>query len=154
MTPTPADLERAQALMMAELDGELGPDEHRELEALVARDRALGEELARLKRVKEVTAMMALRKPSDEMWDGYWHGTYRNLERGVGWLLVAAGALILTGWGLWNMIGSLWADTETPVVIRVAVVAVLLGAIVLLFSVLREKLFTRRHDPYDREVIR
>lgn len=140
--------------MMADLDGELGADEHRELEALVARDPALAGELARLRRVKEVTVTMALRKPSDELWDGYFHSTYRRAERRLGWLLVAAGTLVLTGWGLWHIVESLWADSQTPVAIRAAVVAVLLGAIVLLFSVLREKLFTRRHDPYHREVVR
>lgn len=153
-TTHPADRERAQALMMAELDGELGPDERRDLAALVAADPALSAELTRLRRVKEVTSMMTLRKPSDEVWDGYWQSTFRRTERRLGWLLVAAGALVLSAWGLWNMVETLWADTETPVAIRLAVVAVLLGGLVLLVSVIREKLFTRRHDPYHREVVR
>jgi anti-sigma factor RsiW len=150
----PAGRERAQALLMAELDDELTAEDRRELDTLVAADPGLAAELARLRRVKEVTAMMTLRKPSDEMWDGYWMSSYRRAERGIAWLLVAAGALVLAAWGLWHMVGSMWEDTDTPVSIRLAVVAVMLGLLVLLFSVVRERIFTRRHDPYDREVIR
>lgn len=151
---TPDDRERARALMMAHLDGELEPDGRLELDRLLEADPALAAELTRLTRVKEVTSMVALRTPSEEVWDGYWKGTYRRAERGLGWLLVVAGALVLSAWGLWHMVGSLWADNDTPVAIRLAVVAVMLGTLVLLFSVVRERLFTKRHDPYDREVIR
>lgn len=150
----PVARERAHALLMAELDDELTVEDRRALDNLVAADPGLATEQARLRRVKEVTSMMTLRKPSDEIWDGYWTSSYRRAERGIGWLLLAAGSLVLAAWGLWRMVGSLWADTETPVSIRLAVVAVMLGLLVLLFSVVRERLFTRRHDPYDREVIR
>jgi len=157
-TLEPADRERAQALLMAAIDDELGPDERRELDALVAGDAGLGAELARLRRVKEVTSMVTLRAPSEEVWDGYWKGAYRRAERGLGWLLVGAGALVLGVWGLWhllwNLFESLWADTDTPLPVRLAVVALVLGGLVLVFSVVRERLFTRKHDPYDREVIR
>jgi anti-sigma factor RsiW len=153
-TLTPAELERARALLMAALDGELGPDERRELDRLIADHPALAGEWSRLTRVKEVTAMVTLRTPSDEVWDGYWKTSYRRTERGIGWLLVAAGAIVLSAWGLWHLFESLLADTDTPVAIRLAIAAVVLGGLVLMFSVLREKLFTRRHDPYDREVIR
>lgn len=157
-TSHPTARERAQALMMAELDGELRPDERRELDALVAADPGLAAEQARLRRVKEVTNMVTLRAPSEEVWDGYWKGAYRRAERGLGWLLVGAGALVLGVWGLWhllwNLFESLWAETDTPLPVRLAVVALALGGLVLVFSVVRERLFTRKHDPYDREVIR
>jgi anti-sigma factor RsiW len=151
---TPDDRDRARALMMARLDGELTGEDGRELDRLIAADPALAVELTRLARVKEVTSMVALRTPSEEVWDGYWTGTYRRAERGFGWLLVGAGALVLAGWWLWHLLESLWADSGTPVAIRLAVFAVVLGMLVLLVSVIRERLFTRRHDPYDREVIR
>lgn len=153
-TSHPTERERAQALMMAELDGELGPDERRELDALVAADAGLAAEQARLRRVKEVTSMVTLRTPSEEVWDGYWKGAYRRAERGVGWLLVAGGGLLLSAWWIWHALGALWGDGDAPMVVRVGATAVLVGGLVLLVSVIRERWFTHRHDPYDREVIR
>lgn len=146
--------DRAQALMMAALDGEITPADRRELDALVARDPVLADEWRRMTRLKEVTATMTLQHPPEEVWDRYWHSTYRRAERGVGWILLSLGALVLTGYGLWHAAGALLADTETPTVVRAAIAATALGLIVLAISVIREKFFTSRRDPYQKEVVR
>ena len=73
---------------------------------------------------------------------------YRRIERGVGWILVSIGALVLTSWGLWEAISSLLAEADMPSFVKLAIFALGAGTLVLVFSVFREKLFTYRHDPF------
>ena len=146
--------DRAHALMMAAIDGEITPADRRELDALIAKQPGLADEWRRMTRVKEVTATMRLQHPPEEVWDRYWESTYRRAERGIGWILLAAGALVLAGYGLWHAVEALLADTTTPVFVRAAIAATALGLLVLAVSVIREKLFTGRRDPYQKEVVR
>ncbi|NIM52936.1 MAG: hypothetical protein GTO22_27480 [Gemmatimonadales bacterium] len=96
---------------------------------------------------------MTLRKPPDEIWDSYWGGVYRRLERGIGWILISLGTIVLLSYGVWKGVEDLLADTTLPTVVKVAVVALIVGLIALLVSVIREKLFVRKSDPY-KDVIR
>jgi anti-sigma factor RsiW len=136
VTHDPLDRERAQALMMAALDGEITPDGQRELDALLATFPELGAEWRRLVRVKEVTDAMTLHDVPQEVWDRYWTSVYRRTECGLAWILISAGAIVLAAYWL-----------------RFAFVAVALGAVILLVSVVRERLFMHRRDPY-KEIVR
>ena len=149
----PLDRERAQALMMAALDGEIAPDERQELDRLIATFPELGAEWRRLARVKEVTEGMTLHEAPQEVWDGYWTSVYRRTERGLAWVLISAGAIVLAAYWLWHVAGALLADTSLPAGLRIAVVAIALGAVILIVSVIRERLFIHRKDPY-KEIVR
>ncbi len=151
---TPRSSSSTALATVAAIDGEAAPEQLRELEALAARWPELRAEWQRFIRLKEVTSDMTLRHPPEEIWDRYWTGTYRRVERGLGWLLLAAGATVLAAYGIWTAVEELIADTSTPAIIRMAIAATGAGAIILLLSVLREKLFTHRRDPYQKEIIR
>ena len=153
MTHDSLDRERAQALMMAALDGEITPDGQRELDRLVATSAEFGAEWRRLVRGKEVTDAMTLHDMPQDVWDGYWTSVYRRTERGLAWILISAGAIVLAAYWLWHVAGALMADTGMPPTIRFAVVALALGAVILLVSVVRERLFMHRRDPY-KEIVR
>jgi anti-sigma factor RsiW len=139
--------ERVGRLLMGGLDGELSPDEREELERLLRDDPAVRDEWERLLRLREVTATMTLQRPPDEVWDRYWTGVYRRIERGVGWVLVSIGAVVLVSFGLWEAVRGLLRDTGLPVVVKGAVLALLVGTVVLAVSVAREKLVLGRSDP-------
>lgn len=140
--------ERARHLMMAALDGELTPPERGELDRRLADDPVLAGEWRQLQRVKEVTSTMAFRNPPAEVWDTYWTGVYRRLERGVAWILVSVGAVIVCSWALWRAVEDLIRDASLPAVVKGGALAVLVGGVVLLVSVVREKVFLARKDPY------
>jgi anti-sigma factor RsiW len=150
--------ERAQALMMAALDGEIPAAERAELDELLASEPELAHEWRRFARLKEVTAGMRLKHPPEEIWDRYWVSTYRRAERGLAWILLSAGAIVLAAYWAWQAAGALldqlMEDANTPVAIRLAIAAVIVGAVILAVSVIREKIFTNRRDPYQREIIR
>jgi len=135
-------------LMMAALDGELAPAERAELVRRLAADPELSKEWERLQRLKELTTMSKIKSPPEAQWDHYRRSVYNRIERGVGWILVSVGAAVLIGYGLWEAIQSLLADTSMPEYLKLAIFALGAGAVVLLISIVREKLFTYRHDPY------
>lgn len=145
--------ERARALMMAALDGELSSVEQAELDRMLSTDETLREEWERLKTVKEVTGTMTFREPPEEVWDRYWVSTYNQAERGFGWLLFSVGLIGVFAWAGWQWVDELLADTGVPIWVKLAIFAAVLGGGILFFSVVRERWFTRRHDPY-REVKR
>ena len=100
------------------------------------------------KRVREVLKAMELKRPGKEIWDDYWENTYNRLERGLGWLAVFLGSLILIGFASIKFVESLYVDTQTPLIIKIGVVSLVFGFLVLLFSVIRERFFTSNKDKY------
>jgi anti-sigma factor RsiW len=135
------------------LDDELTPEERVAFERQVARDPDLARELEAMRAMKEVTSGMRLRDLPDQVWDHYWEGTYNRIERGIGWLLLSIGAIVLLAGGLYELALALLRDTVDPWWVRLAVGAVSGGLAVLLISVIRERLFMFKRDPY-REVKR
>ena len=148
------DRERVQRLMMAALDGEISPDEQRELDAVVAAHPDVAADWKRFTRVKEVTTGMSLRTPPEETWDRYWQSTYRRVERGIAWLLGSIGAIILGGYWMWHAVEAFFETSDEPLGIRMAIAALVVGGVILVVSVVREKIFTNHRDPYQKEVIR
>ncbi len=145
--------ERAHALMMAALDGELSSVERAELDKVLATDESLRKEWERLKTVKEVTETMTFRAPPEEVWETYWVSVYNRAERSVGWLFLSIGVIVLFGWAGWHAVDAILSDAEIPPLIKIAIFAGALGGGILFFSVIREKWFTRKRDAY-KEVLR
>lgn len=140
--------ERVRSLMMAALDNECSPAERRELEEALQQDPALQSEWRELQRVKEVATMMSVRKPPEEVWSSYWAQVYARNERKVAWLLISIGAVVLLAWGLWQFILNILGAMGLPDFIKFAIGILSLGIVVLAVSVVREKLFVNKHDPY------
>jgi hypothetical protein len=146
-------LNRTKELLMRALDEELSPQERTELDLLLADDPTLRAERERLGRLKEVTGEMKLRNPPEQLWDDYWNSAYSRLERGIGWLLVSFGVIVVGGWATWQFVTELIADTEMPPLIKAGILAGSLGLVILTVSVLRQRLFVRKTDPY-KDIVR
>ena len=58
--------------------------------------------------------MVKLKEPSDVELQRYWSSVYNRLERGLAWILVSAGMVILLGWGAWEFVRAMVQDTEMP----------------------------------------
>ncbi len=141
-------IERNEELLMQALDGELGPDGRRELDGLLADNPELREEWERLSRLKEVTGNMKLRNPPEELWAGYWTSVYSRFERGLAWILVSIGAIVLLSWGAWEFVQDLMADGDLPTFVKWSILALIVGLVMLLVSVLRHRIFVSQSDPY------
>lgn len=145
--------ERVRQLMMAELDREISGEGRRELESALEGNPGLRDELASYQRLKEVTDTMTPLKPPEETWDSYWEHVYRRLERRIGWVLVSLGTIIVGTWALWTAVSELIRDTTLPAYIRWSMLALVAGFVILFVSVVRERLFMQKKDPY-KDVVR
>lgn len=148
MSGTHDESERARRLITAAVDGEIDPREREELERIAREDPSVRAEWERMARVKEVTETMTLKRPPEEVWDRYWVAVYNKAERGIAWILVSIGAVVILSWGLWHALRALLVAEGLPGFVKAAILAVTVGGVWLLVSVVREQWFTRRRDPY------
>ena len=99
-------------------------------------------------KLKALTGVMTYADLPDEVWDSYWQSLYKKLERGFGWILFSIGAIVLLFFGVYQILSDLYLNPSTPLFIKIAVTALLLGAIILLVSFSRERLFAYKRDRY------
>ena len=145
--------EREQLLIARSLEGSLSADEQRELDELMAARPEVRREVESLRSVKEVTMELRFKKPPEEMWARYWAGVYARLERGVAWVLISIGGALVLAVATYRLVEALVQDTAMPLIMKLGIVALVLGGAILLVSVVREKWFLRKSDRY-REVER
>lgn len=129
-------------------DNELTENEKNEFNNLLLENPTLQNEFNEQKRIKEVLKQMQFNNPSKEVWDGYWLGIYRRIERGIGWIFFSIGAIITAGFALYQTTISIWNDISVPIYIKFAMLSLIFGLIILTVSILREKLFTHKKDKY------
>ena len=145
--------EREQYLLMGAIDRELSSAERREFEQLLGTDAEIRSEWSRLKRVKGLTDSMEFKMPSDAIWEGYMASVYRRMERGLAWILLSVGAIILASTGLWQIGKALFIEDDVPWYIKGSILALFVGTAILVVSVAREKFFMHKKDPY-KDVVR
>ena len=139
--------------VMALLDGELS-----EQDIIIVKDhlnscKRCSDEYASLKKLKEVTSTMKMKKLPEYYWDDYWTNVYNRLERGISWLLISLGAIIVLAFAGWEALSALIADQEMNPLLKIGIFVLLIGSVILIVSILREKLLVKRIDKY-REVKR
>ncbi len=141
-------------LMMKVVDGIASAEEQSALEEAIRGSQEWETELRAFKRIKDVTDGMRFKELPDSYWPAYWEKVYRRLERGAAWILTSLGAIILLSFGSYVGLSNLYSDPNTSIVVKIGVTAAGLGIIIMLVSFLRERLFARKHERYEREVQR
>lgn len=145
--------EDIRKLLAGYVDGELSESEMIRFEEALAEDAELQAELDEFRRLKEVTSMAQYVDLPQEVWDGYWASLYRKLERGLGWVLVSVGAIVLLCFGLFEGFRAMYVDPTVPLWVKVGTTTVAAGSVFLLVSYGRERLFAFRRDRY-KDVMR
>ena len=145
--------ERHRQLLAGYVDGELSPDERAAFEKELAANPELRAELDEFRSLKEVTDTMTYADLPDEVWESYWANIYRKTERGLGWILFSIGAIVLLCFGAWEAFSSLWTDPGSPLWLKVGLSGLTVGAIILLVSFARERVFAYNRERY-REVMK
>jgi len=140
---------RYQTDGMRLLDGEMNAVERADYEAHLRECEVCRGEMQSLGRVVRMSEELKLRVPDDEFWKGYWESVYRRSERGFGFVLLVAGLLAVTAYGVSRAVTSPSFLTFQGI----SVTVILAGLVVIFISVLRERWHERRNDPY-REVER
>jgi predicted anti-sigma-YlaC factor YlaD len=108
------------------------------------------EELEEFRRLKEATQDMRVLMPDDKYWEDYWSHVYNRLERKIGWIFTSLGTILLMSYGVYRSVSELLFRAGIPILIRIGVLALIVGLCTLLVSVLRERLFLFKSDKYER----
>jgi divalent metal cation (Fe/Co/Zn/Cd) transporter len=145
--------EEIKLKVMAYLDSELPEEEIQEIQQLIEKDESYREIYLSLKNVKEVTQEMKLKKLPEMYWDEYWQHVYNRIERGISWILISIGVIIIGSFLVWQFMESLIANQDIPLLLKTGILILIAGLVVLMVSILREKLMVRKVDKY-REVER
>lgn len=145
---TKKEEERFHTLLMGVVDGELTLEERTEFDRLLNEYIEFKREWKQYQKLKEVTQTMKFNSPPPEVWDKYWVNIYNRIERGIGWIIFSIGCIILLTYGIFKAVESIIADPQLEGIVKVGIFAVIAGIVILVVSVLREKVFTRKTDPY------
>ena len=140
--------ERFITLIEKYFEDELSNAERNEFETLLLNNAELKKEFEEQKQVKEVLKKMSLKNPSRDVWDSYWLGIYNKIERGLAWIAIFIGALIFFGYVSFEAVNAFINSTHTPPLVKTGIGILFFGVLVLIFSLVREKIFTSKHDKY------
>ncbi len=143
-----------EPLLTGYVDGELSDEDRRRVEDHVASCPRCREALAELRGLKEELAMMTFKEPSDVELERYWASVYNRLERGLAWVLLSVGAGVLLSYAAFCLIEDFIKNPTVSLVLKIGVVALVVGGVVLFISLLRERLTVGRSDRYSKEVDR
>ena len=156
MTPTsknetePPEAKTAIARkMMAYLDGEMSSSERAEFEELLETHSEWRDEFDRLSETHELSDSLVYREPPEALWDHYWEEIEPQLqEKRLGFALMLTGlsfvALFLMVTIIFFFESLLW---------RIGSGLVISGFLIVVVSVIRGFLKTRKHDRY-RKIMR
>ncbi|MAY55325.1 MAG: hypothetical protein CMQ46_11995 [Gammaproteobacteria bacterium] len=142
------DKDNIHQWLMAELDDEVSDAQRAEIQRWLQSDHVLQKEYEAMKRTRELTVTSRFKEPSPEVWDSYWQGVYRRVERGIGWILFSIGAIVLMFYGAWEMGRSWFTDSSIPLWIRLAGGSMVAGGTILMVSIIRERLFLHKNERY------
>lgn len=141
-------------LLTGRVDGELAAEDRARLEEHLETCADCARELEELRRLKEDLAMLKFKEPADVELERYWKGVYNRLERGVGWILVSVGAIVLLCYGAFELIEEVIRNPAVGLALKIGLCALVGGLIVLFVSLFRERLLVRRLDRYSKEIDR
>ena len=141
--------EKYKIMLSGYIDGELTSNEKQEFESYLKRDPELQKELDTFRKLQEVTGAMKYADVPEIVWENYWASLYRKFERGFGWIFFSIGAIIILAFGCYHIGADFFLKPGPPILLKIGVGTGLLGLIVLLVSIVRERLFARSHDRYD-----
>lgn len=134
--------------IMALLDEELNEDQIGDVKKHLETCDKCSDDYSSIKKVKEVTGKMKFKKLPEFYWDDYWKHIYNRIERGLSWLFLSLGAIIILSFAGWEFLDKLIADQEVHPLLKWGIFVFLIGIIILLISILREKIMVKRVDKY------
>jgi predicted anti-sigma-YlaC factor YlaD len=142
------DHEKLKELVSSYLDGELTQEEREVVRRHLEECSACRDAYREMSDLGEVMAKMTLKEPPKEVWKVYTEAVYNRLERGIGWILLSIGAMIVLFFTGYNMLEGLIRDPSIPLVVKAGILCGVGGVAVLLVSLIRERLFVNRRERY------
>jgi predicted anti-sigma-YlaC factor YlaD len=130
------------------IDGELGEEDRQLVEAHLAECAECAEERLQMNKFEEVMDKMTIKEPPKEAWKLYTESVYNKIERGLGWILVSIGAMIILFFAGYEVLRGIIRDPTIHTLLKVGILAALAGVVILLVSLIRERVFVNRRERY------
>jgi predicted anti-sigma-YlaC factor YlaD len=135
-------------LMMGYLDNELSDEQRRQFEEHLAGCPECASELEEFRKLKAITDEVTLVEPEDRIWQDYWTGIYNRIERSTGWIIFSVAAILLTIYVGFKLIETIITDATTGMLLKIGLLALIVGLAILFVSVLRERIYFWSKDRY------
>ena len=149
----PEACEQIRFLIMKVVDNEASHEEEEKVKNHISQCSECRDEYHKMLKIKGATGEMKKQLLPEMAWDEYWRHLYNRLERGIAWIFISIGAIILLGYAVVDFVNSVLVHSQLTPLQKGGILIISLGAVILFISVLREKLMVRRYDKY-REVKR
>lgn len=140
--------EKLKEFIVKLVDNEITDSEKIELNRLLEKFKHYKTEIEEMKKLKELSRNMKLKTPSSEVFDTYWTKVYNRIERGIAWIIFSIGAVILITYGLFKAVEELISDGKLETIVKIGIIGVLAGLVILIVSVIREKIIMGKTDKY------
>ncbi len=140
--------EEAQIRIMGLIDGELSTVQKKELREHLQTCSSCQKKYEAFVGLKNEAKEMKLKKLPEMYWDDYWDHVYNRMERGISWVLLSIGFILLLIYGSYEVLYDFFINPAKPLVLKMGVGIFTLGVVILFVSVFREKLMVRRMDQY------
>ena len=137
-----------KALLMGYLDDELDDEQKNSVQQHLASCPQCTAELEEFQKLKQITDQVTLTEPEDRIWQQYWSGVYNRAERGIGWIIFSVSAILLLIYGGFKFIEELVKDPTVNIILKVGLIALIIGLAILFVSILRERIYFRKKDRY------
>lgn len=133
-----------KGLLVGLLDGELTPEELRQVNDHLIRCAACRAEYERLRQSSGGLSALAYQEPSDAVLAKMWRSPYSRFARVASLAMVLGGYALLTGYAIFTAV----VHGREALPIRLGIAAVAIGFLVLLLQVVWERVRSYRVDPY------
>jgi len=135
-------------LLMGYLDNELSDEQKNRFEEHLAGCPECAGELKEFRKLKAITDEVTLVEPEDRIWQDYWTGIYNRIERSIGWLIFSISAILLAIYGGFKLIENIITDATVGMLLKLGLLALIVGLAILFVSVLRERIYFWSKDRY------
>jgi len=142
------DHKKIKELISSYFDSELDEEQKKLVNEHIRQCSECRKEFEEMRKFEEVMGKMELKQPSKEVWKVYWLSVYNRLERSIGWIFLSIGAMILLFFGGYKIVEGIIQDANTPLFLKIGILAFMAGIVVLLISLAREQLFVRKRERY------
>ena len=142
------DHNKIKELISSYFDSELDEEQKKLVNEHIRQCSECRKEFEEMGKFEEVMGKMELKQPSKEVWKVYWLSVYNRLERSIGWIFLSIGAMILLFFGGYKIVEGIIQDANTPLFLKIGILAFMAGIVVLLVSLAREQLFVRKRERY------
>ena len=136
--------ESFKGLLVGLLDGELTPEETRQINEHLTRCAACRTEYGQLRETTGKLTAISFQEPTDAVLAQVWKSPFSRLARNTSLVMIVGGYAALIGYGLFELLTS--GKEELPA--KMGLAAIVLGFLILLVQLVRERVRTYKTDPY------